>query len=102
MAERTNQEMQDSLHPKTKASIEKNFGSIEFIHEEGRHAIVKGRNSEDYKSMRIETEPNGQRIYVKSGFPDYEQALQHINRELKQEQQPKQKIEQNPNQELSR
>lgn len=102
MAEQRNLEMQESLHPNTKASIEKNFGNIEFVHEEGRHAIVKGRDSGDYKAMRIENEPHGQRIYVKSGFPDYEQAMDQVNRDLKRELQPKQKLEQNPNQELSR
>ncbi|MED3561489.1 hypothetical protein [Bacillus xiapuensis] len=86
------------LDPKLRESIENHLGKIEYVTErtanKGHFAIVKDKVHGNYNSLRIENEPDGQRIYVKSGFPDKNQAHNYV-KQLEREDMGLNKIQDN-------
>ncbi|USK72635.1 hypothetical protein [Peribacillus asahii] len=96
--------IKDTMPEQMRANIEKNLGKIEYSNERagdrGHFAIVKDKQTNLYSTLKIEKEPEGHRINVKSGFPDKEQAYNYLDREQKHD--IAQDLSKKQSQELSR
>lgn len=99
--------IKDSLSPELKSSIEKRLGKIEYSNEReadrGYYAIVKDHKGH-YDSLEINKQDKGYQVKVKSGFPNHQQAYEHINRQqsITMEKLPKEIAKRSLTQELSR
>ena len=101
------QVIKDSMAPELKSSIEKNLGKIEYSNErsqdQGHYAVVKDPEGH-YNSLTIDKQNKGYHVKVTAGFPDRQQAFEHMNKQqaMEKEKLPKEIQKQAQSQELSR
>ncbi|MDW7617369.1 hypothetical protein SC499_22470 [Peribacillus simplex] len=76
--------LRKEMPPELKAFIERKLGSIEYSNErgpdQGFYAITK-ENPQRYNALQIDKNEYEFQVKVKGGFPDKEQALEHLVRQ---------------------